>query len=411
MSGRRPTQKVPGFHTADLDIESAVLALDVPRRTLVRAVTNACLYAPENSLAVAGAIQANSNLGRQRRLFIARRANATLRSAWKFNVDPPENEWRALRAILVKGLGSRKMKISTNAGGDTPQTGGVTKRHPLAVQIGKLYKDDETGIQLLVLKPGNCELKVGGRDMKLMSDLTTATAARGLSARMVANHTGLSKDMVGAYLDLALKQAGPAPLTVKSEFLLNQGSVMLRWPFVATRRDIHSDWTYDLEPRNSLQLLSSVETSTPPGWWSRKSGLAKAWLVMLGFIGLLFTYVLILDALGLSSDQGAPGAGSGGASSAAFKLAAIDANSKSPASDQVAAMASVLSRLGSKCPRDTETRLGDYLVNGQSILASRGKAMSIASLAGYVVGSIPASGYSGSCADVVAAFVTLTTRP
>jgi hypothetical protein len=38
----------------------------------------------------------------------------------------------------------------------------------MAVQLGKRYKDEQTGIELLVIKPGNCELQVGGRPMELM---------------------------------------------------------------------------------------------------------------------------------------------------------------------------------------------------------------------------------------------------
>jgi len=38
----------------------------------------------------------------------------------------------------------------------------------VAVQVGKRYKDEQTGIELLVIKPGACELKVSGRDMELM---------------------------------------------------------------------------------------------------------------------------------------------------------------------------------------------------------------------------------------------------
>lgn len=38
----------------------------------------------------------------------------------------------------------------------------------MAVQLGKRYKDEETGIEILVIKPGNCELRVNGRDMELM---------------------------------------------------------------------------------------------------------------------------------------------------------------------------------------------------------------------------------------------------
>ncbi|MCA9822014.1 MAG: hypothetical protein KC470_05375 [Dehalococcoidia bacterium] len=38
----------------------------------------------------------------------------------------------------------------------------------MAVQLGKRYKDETTGVELLVIKPGNCELKIGGRDMELM---------------------------------------------------------------------------------------------------------------------------------------------------------------------------------------------------------------------------------------------------
>ena len=38
----------------------------------------------------------------------------------------------------------------------------------MAVQLGKRYRDEQTGIELLVIKPGNCELKVNARDMELM---------------------------------------------------------------------------------------------------------------------------------------------------------------------------------------------------------------------------------------------------
>ena len=38
----------------------------------------------------------------------------------------------------------------------------------MAVQLGKRYKDETTGIELLVIKPGDCELKVNGKDMALM---------------------------------------------------------------------------------------------------------------------------------------------------------------------------------------------------------------------------------------------------
>ncbi len=38
----------------------------------------------------------------------------------------------------------------------------------MAVQLGKRYKDESTGIELLVIKPGECELKVNGTAMELM---------------------------------------------------------------------------------------------------------------------------------------------------------------------------------------------------------------------------------------------------
>tara|TARA_Y100000588_G_scaffold371107_1_gene442050 strand:- start:1782 stop:1925 length:144 start_codon:yes stop_codon:yes gene_type:complete len=38
----------------------------------------------------------------------------------------------------------------------------------MAVQLGKRYKDEETGIEVLVIKPGDCDLKVGDREMELM---------------------------------------------------------------------------------------------------------------------------------------------------------------------------------------------------------------------------------------------------
>jgi hypothetical protein len=38
----------------------------------------------------------------------------------------------------------------------------------VAVQLGKRYKDEETGIELLVIKPGNCDLSINGKAMELM---------------------------------------------------------------------------------------------------------------------------------------------------------------------------------------------------------------------------------------------------
>ncbi len=37
-----------------------------------------------------------------------------------------------------------------------------------AVQLGKRYKDEETGIEVLVVKPGPCALNVDGRVMELL---------------------------------------------------------------------------------------------------------------------------------------------------------------------------------------------------------------------------------------------------
>jgi hypothetical protein len=38
----------------------------------------------------------------------------------------------------------------------------------VAVQLGKRYKDEASGIELLVIKPGNCDLQVNGKPMELM---------------------------------------------------------------------------------------------------------------------------------------------------------------------------------------------------------------------------------------------------
>ena len=38
----------------------------------------------------------------------------------------------------------------------------------MAVQLGKRYKDEETGIELLCIKPGDCDLTVEQRPMALM---------------------------------------------------------------------------------------------------------------------------------------------------------------------------------------------------------------------------------------------------
>lgn len=38
----------------------------------------------------------------------------------------------------------------------------------MAVQLGKRYRDEDTGIEVLVIKPGDCDLKCDERDMELM---------------------------------------------------------------------------------------------------------------------------------------------------------------------------------------------------------------------------------------------------
>lgn len=46
----------------------------------------------------------------------------------------------------------------------------------MAVQLGKRYKDDESGIELLVIKPGDCDLRVDGRPMALMQSRVLPSA-------------------------------------------------------------------------------------------------------------------------------------------------------------------------------------------------------------------------------------------
>ena len=38
----------------------------------------------------------------------------------------------------------------------------------MPVQLGKRYKDEDSGIEVLVIKPGDCDLKVDEREMELM---------------------------------------------------------------------------------------------------------------------------------------------------------------------------------------------------------------------------------------------------
>ncbi len=42
------------------------------------------------------------------------------------------------------------------------------KDKTMAVQLGKRYKDEETGIEVLCIKPGECDLKADDREMELM---------------------------------------------------------------------------------------------------------------------------------------------------------------------------------------------------------------------------------------------------
>lgn len=38
----------------------------------------------------------------------------------------------------------------------------------MAVQLGKRYKDEESGIEILIIKPGDCDPNVNGRPMELL---------------------------------------------------------------------------------------------------------------------------------------------------------------------------------------------------------------------------------------------------
>ncbi|HET7737195.1 MAG TPA: hypothetical protein VFK32_01340 [Tepidiformaceae bacterium] len=38
----------------------------------------------------------------------------------------------------------------------------------MAVQLGKRYKDEQTGIEVLIIKPGDADLNVDGRPMELL---------------------------------------------------------------------------------------------------------------------------------------------------------------------------------------------------------------------------------------------------
>ena len=38
----------------------------------------------------------------------------------------------------------------------------------MAVQLGKRYKDEKSGVEVLCIKPGGCDLKADERNLKLM---------------------------------------------------------------------------------------------------------------------------------------------------------------------------------------------------------------------------------------------------
>ena len=38
----------------------------------------------------------------------------------------------------------------------------------MAVQLGKRYKDEKSGVEVLCIKPGDCDLKAEERNMELM---------------------------------------------------------------------------------------------------------------------------------------------------------------------------------------------------------------------------------------------------
>ncbi len=38
----------------------------------------------------------------------------------------------------------------------------------MAVQLGKRYKDEQTSIEVLCIKPGDCDLKVDDRPLELL---------------------------------------------------------------------------------------------------------------------------------------------------------------------------------------------------------------------------------------------------
>jgi hypothetical protein len=55
----------------------------------------------------------------------------------------------------------------------------------MSVQLGKRYRDRQTGIEILVIKPGTCEMEVDGRPMDPM--FGAGPAGAGVPARLPPN--------------------------------------------------------------------------------------------------------------------------------------------------------------------------------------------------------------------------------
>jgi hypothetical protein len=144
----------------------------------------------------------------------------------------------------------------------------------------------------------------------------------------------------------------------------------------------------------------------------------------LGILAAIVLFSMLVSACG-SPAQPAPANSQSGSSSGSnsstsnlvtassppyAKLAALDAGSPNPPPSLIQKFETLLSSLSKKCPTDTQQLLSDYIVKSQELLKEKGVNLSLLEIADHVDNSMPGKAELGKCAQVFAAFVTLTSK-
>ena len=95
--------------------------------------------------------------------------------------------------------------------------------------------------------------------------------------------------------------------------------------------------------------------------------------------------------------------------SGAFKLASLEVGYNSPPQSLVSSFDQILTSLKGKCPKEDEDKIAGYIFTGKRLIEKQGQSITLMQVAKGIDQSLPDDLVGMmSCAEVSAAFVTLT---